>query len=175
MGKGSKGITQEGRKMNLPWWIHTAFWTGAILAYLGFVFHLKAKREAATKGITLNKVEGFPEATKVLVPTFGSPIEKRLYEAIQKTGLPLPVLQFEIYNDGRLVTVPDFAYPAARIAIYCDGHDYHSSRDQMTGDASKRNFLQVRGWVVLVFTGSAIHSNPGRCVSTIKQAITNRR
>lgn len=83
-----------------------------------------------------------------------SPIEARLLKAMEEIpGLPLPALQHEIRNQGRLVTVPDFAYPERRIAIYCDGYAHHGNRRTLEKDAKKRNWLQRQGWVVLTYWG----------------------
>ena len=74
-----------------------------------------------------------------------SPIEAQLLEALQKVpGLPTPELQYEIRNGDRLVTVPDFAYPGARIAVFCDGFAFHGNPDTLELDAKKRNWLQSR-------------------------------
>ena len=54
------------------------------------------------------------------------------------------------------VTLPDFAFPYLRIAIYCDGYEYHWERDPFQKDRQQARALQLQGWLVLRFAGSEI-------------------
>lgn len=106
----------------------------------------------------------------------GSPIEKALAAAIRVDGrIPFPTAQHEVRNgDGSVLTVPDFAYPDRKIAIYCDGFAFHGNVDTLSADASKRNTLQSLGWLVLTFWGRQILRNPTRCVDEIRTALEHR-
>lgn len=75
----------------------------------------------------------------------GSPIEQAMLDAIRADGrLPVPLLQFEVRGPaGELLTVPDFAYPERKIAVYCDGFRFHGNQDTLAEDARKRNRLQA--------------------------------
>ena len=108
-------------------------------------------------------------------PLLQSPIEEALYRAILLERLPVPVLQHQVHaDDGGLITVPDFAYPFLRIAVFCDGWEFHRAKDQVEGDYNKRNWLQSRGWMVLVFTGTKIRKDPRKCARTLAIAIRER-
>lgn len=98
-----------------------------------------------------------------------SPIEKRLLMAMKATqGLPEPKAQHEVKNDaGVLVTIPDFAYPDLKIAIYCDGFAFHGTVEALELDADKRNFLQADGWAVLTFWGRTINRQPEKCAKQV--------
>jgi hypothetical protein len=98
-----------------------------------------------------------------------SPIESMLLRAIRNiSGLPEPEKQFEVYDDrGRLVTIPDFAYPDKKIAIFCDGYQYHSPQDVLESDSWKRNYLEKEHWYVLVYWGRTIHRAADRCARQI--------
>ncbi|HXF94288.1 MAG TPA: DEAD/DEAH box helicase [Nitrospiraceae bacterium] len=104
-------------------------------------------------------------------PTSNTAIEQALLQAIRDGGrLPEPVPQFEVLNrDGKRLTVPDFAYPDRRIAIYCDGFAYHGNREALESDARKRNSLQAIGWTVLTFWGRQILRDPRACETQIWQ------
>ena len=52
------------------------------------------------------------------------------------------------------VTLPDFAFPSARIAIYCDGYEFHSERNPFQKDRQQSRDLQMQGWCVLRFAGT---------------------
>lgn len=102
-----------------------------------------------------------------------SPIEQALAVAIRGDGrLPEPVAQLEVRNDdGSLLTIPDFAYPDRRVAIFCDGFAFHGNVDALSEDARKRNRLQAMGWLVLTFWGRQILTDPTRCLEEIRAAL----
>lgn len=83
---------------------------------------------------------------------------------------PEPCRDLEVKADsGALVTVPDFAWPEAKLAVYCDGYQYHGDRDTLELDAAKRNFLQQRGWTVLSYWGRQILAHPERCARQVAE------
>lgn len=110
------------------------------------------------------------------VPTSGTAIEAALLAAMREAGrLPEPAAQYSIIGEkGELLTVPDFAYPERRIAIYCDGFAYHGNKETLESDARKRNALQAQGWAVLTFWGRQILRNPASCESQIWRCYDHR-
>jgi ATP-dependent helicase YprA (DUF1998 family) len=104
-------------------------------------------------------------------------IEEPLVLALRKqAGLPEPQRDFVIPDDaGRVVTVPDFTWPEAKVAVFCDGYAYHGDPATLELDAKKRNWLQSRGWVVLVFWGRTILQNPAKCAAEIAHLYWQRR
>jgi G:T-mismatch repair DNA endonuclease (very short patch repair protein) len=105
------------------------------------------------------------------VPNAGTPIEKKLLEAIRAAGrLPEPLAQYSIFGDsGELLTIPDFAFLDRRIAVYCDGFAYHGDKETLESDARKRNALQAKGWAVLTFWGRQILRDAAACERQIWQ------
>lgn len=158
-----------------PWWVHALFWVMIFAGWILFALKFKAARDASKMQIHSLPVKGISKAEQRRKQTFGSPIEKLLYDAIVKAGLPTPELQYDVIEKGRLVTIPDLAYPLAKIAIFCDGHQWHSSEDKRTSDKKKRDYLKAKGWTVLIFSGSAINTTPGDCVKEVKRAIITKR
>jgi ATP-dependent helicase YprA (DUF1998 family)/SOS-response transcriptional repressor LexA len=99
-----------------------------------------------------------------------SPIEAELLAAIRRIdGYVEPVAQHEVHHEdtGQLITVPDFAYPDIKIAVFCDGYQFHGDRETLELDARKRNYLQSKGWVVLVFWGRTINRDPDACARQV--------
>ena len=72
------------------------------------------------------------------------------------------------------VTIPDFAFPDARIAIYCDGYQWHKDRERFYEDRYQSRELQLRGWLVLRFTGSEILNNTDAVMQTIEKAVKRK-
>ncbi len=105
-----------------------------------------------------------------------SPIEEKLLSALRSVGAaPEPEPQYEICDGDRLVTVADFAYPEARIAVFCDGFAFHGNPETLELDARKRNWLQRNGWLVLTYWGRTILRAPEDCAREIAQVYAARR
>jgi ATP-dependent helicase YprA (DUF1998 family)/RNA polymerase subunit RPABC4/transcription elongation factor Spt4 len=103
-------------------------------------------------------------------------IEEPLLASIRALeDLPEPSRDLEIRTeDGVLVTVPDFAWSDVKVAVYCDGYAFHGDAATLELDAKKRNFLQLNGWVVLVFWGRTILKDPLKCAEEIRQVYRAR-
>ena len=127
-------------------------------------------------GDGMRDAQAWVSANVDVVGTAATPIEQALQDAIRVDGrIPVPSAQHEIRNpDGTLLTVPDFAYPERKIAIYCDGFAFHANVEILSNDARKRNRLQAMGWVVLTFWGRQILRDPLRCVEEIRTALQHR-
>lgn len=55
-----------------------------------------------------------------------------------------------------------------QFVIECDGHDYHErTKEQAARDRSRDRYLAIRGVPTLRFTGSELHTNPGKCFDDI--------
>jgi hypothetical protein len=80
-----------------------------------------------------------------------SPQETRLRLLIVRSGLPVPVAQFRVFDDDGLVARVDFAYPDLRIAIEYDGLG-HGGRSAFLKDRRRLNRLVAAGWIVLHVT-----------------------
>jgi ATP-dependent helicase YprA (DUF1998 family)/ribosomal protein L32 len=97
-----------------------------------------------------------------------SPIESLLLDALRAIpDMPVPICQFEIRDGDRLITIPDFAYPDIRVAIFCDGFAFHGNPDTLELDARKRNWLQQQGWAVLTYWGKTTTRDAVVCAREI--------
>lgn len=107
-----------------------------------------------------------------------SPIEAALVAELAKVQEEIPpfVLQHRILNeDGRIVSRADIAFVPERIAVFCDGAQYHLERSQWQRDLRQRRELSRLGWTVLAFTGREIHSNTAACADDIVRVLHARR
>lgn len=96
-----------------------------------------------------------------------SPLEDRTLEVIRAAGLPVPTPQHRVSVDGRTFRL-DFAYVAERVAIECDGFDYHRTRGVFDDDRRRDNLLRVAGWTVLRFTS---HHDDDHIVESVRAAL----
>lgn len=53
--------------------------------------------------------------------------------------------------------------PWTRIAVEIDGHDYHSSKEQLASDHVRDMALLLRGIPTIRLTGSMVYADPGAC------------
>lgn len=56
------------------------------------------------------------------------------------------------------------------VAAEVDGHDYHSSKEQLARDKSRDREITANGWHILRFTGSEIHADPLGCAQELLEA-----
>ncbi|MCO7127777.1 DUF559 domain-containing protein [Sporolactobacillus shoreicorticis] len=61
---------------------------------------------------------------------------------------------------------------ATRIAIECDGHDFHEkTKEQAQHDKQRDRYLQMEGFKVMRFTGSEIYNHPSKCATDVGSMI----
>jgi very-short-patch-repair endonuclease len=78
-------------------------------------------------------------------------METLLLQALRRSGLPEPVLQYEVFDpQGRFVARVDAAYPEHRVLIEYDSQQEHSDEWALARDASRRNRLLPLGYQPLV-------------------------
>ena len=104
-----------------------------------------------------------------LLAQCGSPIEEMLLDALyprlRVKERDLLCAQYEFSIDR--VRKPDFAFPQLKIAIYCDGWEYHQDKPAFHQDRSESRLLQSMGWKVLRFTGGEIYNDVNGVVNEI--------
>lgn len=66
----------------------------------------------------------------------------------------------------------DFLLKDARLIIELDGHAHHSTKEQLTKDASRQRYLTRAGYTVIRFTGREIFKDVQGCVSEVRQLYT---
>ncbi len=107
-----------------------------------------------------------------------SPIENILLKEMQRRQSELPpfCLQHRILNEtGRIVSRADFAFVEQRVAVYCDGAQFHLPKTQWQRDIRQRRELARLGWDHLVFGGSEILKGSGtECVAEIIKFFQSR-
>ncbi len=97
-----------------------------------------------------------------------TPIERMLREAIEASSLPMPEMQYAMYENEKLITKPDFAYIDKKIAIYADGYLYHKSKQSFERDRNIDRWLQKNDWKTIRFPGGLIYRNVKLCINELK-------
>lgn len=101
-----------------------------------------------------------------------SPLETRLFELFARSSLPLPELQYEIFDGSRFVARADFCYPSARLIIEADSWKHHSGRSDWSRDIERTNQLLALGWKVLRVTWSDVVEFPDRTLQRIATVLS---
>jgi hypothetical protein len=102
-----------------------------------------------------------------------SPIERQMVLAL--VSVPFPSISCGLYVQHE-VEAGDRCYRidvaiisdrwGVRLAIECDGHDFHErTKEQAERDRVRDRALTESGWVCLRYTGSEIHRNPAKCAN----------
>ena len=75
--------------------------------------------------------------------------EMRVVRRLLAVGLPQPLRQHEIHDNGGFVARVDLAYPDHRLAIELDGFRWHAGRRPFRSDRLRRNRIEAAGWRLL--------------------------
>lgn len=94
-----------------------------------------------------------------------SSVEIALHNALVDAGLS-PVTQYEIPP----YTI-DYAFPAHKLAVECDGDYWHSTPWQMKKDRQRDGYLRKKGWRTLRIREKQIKTDIDACVSLVIKAL----
>ena len=101
-----------------------------------------------------------------------SPLETQVLSLLKVEGLPIPMLQYEVWDGDRFVARPDFAYPEKKVAIEADSYSYHGDRQAFDHDRARMNDPQALGWLVLGVTSKHIEEDPQGVAAWVRQALS---
>lgn len=117
-------------------------------------------------------VSAFP-----LEPICQSPIEDIFYKTyllMQMGDAPKEFREFDVTTGygiscGNKTYYPDFLaedkFSDYKLVIECDGHEFHSSKEQIAHDNERNRTLILNGYDVIHFSGSEIYKEPAKCVA----------
>jgi very-short-patch-repair endonuclease len=97
-----------------------------------------------------------------------SQLEIRLLRLLRRSGLPQPVRQWPIVEDGKVVARVDLAYPERGAAIEADGYIYDSELSDWRRDRRVQNLLMIHGWRVLRITSADLQTRSQGVVADIR-------
>lgn len=123
-------------------------------------------RAAAARGPGSARARAVAEAADGLA---GSPQETRLRLLIHRSGLPIPVAQFQVMDGDRFVARVDFAWPDRKVAVEYDGL-WHGEKSQFARDRRRLNRLRAAGWTVVFVTAEHLR-RPGALIADIAHAL----
>jgi very-short-patch-repair endonuclease len=99
-----------------------------------------------------------------------SPMESRMRWRFIDGGLPAPEVQVRVIGDGRSHHL-DTGWRDARVGAEFDGLEAHMSRQRLTADRDRHNWLTERRWTLLHSTATDVYRRPDRMVATAARAL----
>ena len=102
-----------------------------------------------------------------------SPIEQLFYQCFmfvcEVENIPLSLIpQYHIEINDKMYIADFSVYTAkpikAKFLIECDGHEYHSSKQQIAHDNQRQRDLENEGYIIIRFSGSEIYKDVVKCV-----------
>ncbi len=104
-----------------------------------------------------------------------SAMESRLRMLIVLAGLPEPVINHKIYwSDGRVRWRFDLSYPEFRLIIEYDGLQHREDSGQWTTDISRRDWMDAKGWRIVVVIAKGIFRIPATTLGRIVAVMRDR-
>jgi very-short-patch-repair endonuclease len=86
--------------------------------------------------------------------------------------LPAPTSQWSFTHPRRgWIGYLDFAWPAARAALECDGYQYHSSREAFQTDRRRWTAVGTAGWHLAVVTWFDVMYDPDYVVEVVQELL----
>jgi hypothetical protein len=102
-----------------------------------------------------------------------SDMEVRLLQVIREWGLPVPSLQYEVWDGALFVGQVDAAYPEARVAIEYDSDEFHTGHLATKRDRDRRHRLIAAGWLPVDVGPTQLQRSEQLC-STLGKALKTR-
>jgi very-short-patch-repair endonuclease len=104
-----------------------------------------------------------------------SAMESRLRMMIVLAGLPEPQVNFIVRNaEGEWEVRFDLCYPQLKLIIEYDGDHHRLDAGQWSRDLKRREWLERRGWRIIVVTSDAYYKEPRETLARIRRALIDR-
>lgn len=103
-----------------------------------------------------------------------SPKETETRLLLVDSGLPEPIVQHEVWADGRMLGRCDLAYPELRIAFEYEGDGHRTDKEQWRKDIQRQRYLEGEGWIVIRLTQVDL-DKPEMLIASIRRAMSARR
>lgn len=103
-----------------------------------------------------------------------SPMETRLRMLLVLAGLPEPVINLEVYEDGRLRFRFDLCYPELKLIVEYDGRQHRDDLDQWDRDLDRHDWFDEEGWRIVQVFARGIYRRPDLTIERVLSALRSR-
>ncbi|MGY1594163.1 hypothetical protein ACI79D_19465 [Geodermatophilus sp. SYSU D00708] len=111
---------------------------------------------AAADQAGLRQVIRLRELIPVADAAAESPMESRTRWRFLRAGLPVPRVQIDLAGEGRTCFL-DMGWEEECVGVEFDGLEAHMTREQLTADRDRHNWVTERGWTLLHFTATDVY------------------
>lgn len=108
-------------------------------------------------------------------PAVESALETKVIRALRSAGLPEPLRQYRIREEGETLARADLAWPAQRVILEVDSYRYHSGRLEWERDLVRRNRLEAAGWKVVHVTAQQLATGNEALVRQLDKLLATQR
>jgi hypothetical protein len=113
----------------------------------------------------------FREALADVADGIRSAAEGDLRDLLARSGLPMPLFNPSLYDDGTFIARPDAWWPGLGIAVEVDSREWHISPEDHAKTLARGRRMARYQIVVLRFTPRQIRSQPAEVLKDIKAAL----
>ena len=118
----------------------------------------------------------FREALADVADGIRSAAEGDLRDLLARSGLPMPLFNPSLYDDGGIfIARPDAWWPGLGIAVEVDSREWHMSPEDHATTLARGRRMAKYQIVVLRFTPRQIRSQPGEVIKDIRAALDGAR
>jgi hypothetical protein len=101
--------------------------------------------------------------------------EADLSRLIARGGLPVPLFNPHLYQDGTLIAIPDAWWKDYGVAAEVDSREWHLSPRDWEQTMRRHARMAAAGILVLHFSPRQIKDEPATVIEVIRSALSNRR
>jgi hypothetical protein len=117
----------------------------------------------------------FREALADVAGGIRSAAEGDLRDLLATSGLPMPLFNPSLYDDGTFIARPDAWWPRLGIAVEVDSREWHMSPEDHARTLARGRRMARYQIVVLRFTPRQIRSQPAEVIADIRAALEGAR
>jgi hypothetical protein len=117
----------------------------------------------------------FREALADVADGIRSAAEGDLRDLLARSGLPMPLFNPSLYDDGTFIARPDAWWPGLGIAVEVDSREWHLSPEDHAKTLARGRRMARYQIVVLRFTPRQIRTQPAEVIKDIKAALEGAR
>jgi hypothetical protein len=115
------------------------------------------------------------QAASLVRAKVDSPMESRLRLLIVLAGLPEPVVNFDVLDEGGRVRYRiDLSFPQQRLGIEFDGRHHIEREEQWESDLVRREDLEAEDWKFVVVVSSQVYGDPAKVLTRVRTAMASR-